>query len=287
MSLMRRRPPPSRSSAASAEHPHVAAAHRHDEVALADLSIQEVDHVGAVRQVHDGGRGRRHRDAVDHEPAGHAGDRLLSRAVHVGHEHEVGAGDARAELAPERLHPRVPVRLHQRDQPRGPSTPGRLDRDGHLGRRVPVVVEEVRAARPAAPLEPAVHAGERADARPRRRRAGPRAEPRRRSPPPRSTGCGRRRPAAAGSTSTPSASRMRPAAPSGPSSSTETTRSLPSTDAVADRLGTAGVVEHGRTPGSSPHADDAFAAWRRTRRTPPRSPRDRPGRSRRGRPPRS
>ena len=31
---------------------------------------------------------------VDDELPGHAGDRFLGRAVHVGDEHEVGAGDA-------------------------------------------------------------------------------------------------------------------------------------------------------------------------------------------------
>ena len=64
-----------------AEHPHVAAPHRDDEVAGAHLPLQEPHDVGAVRQVDHALRGVGERDHVDHELSGDAGDRLLGSAV--------------------------------------------------------------------------------------------------------------------------------------------------------------------------------------------------------------
>ena len=58
-----------------------------------------------MRHVDDLGVGNGLEDPVDHELTGHAGDRLLSRPVHVGHQDEVGPRDAGPELAPERLDP--------------------------------------------------------------------------------------------------------------------------------------------------------------------------------------
>ena len=55
------------------------------------------------------------------------------------------------------------MRLHERDQPARASAASRRERDRHLGRRVPVVVVEVGAARAPTELEPSVHAGERAE----------------------------------------------------------------------------------------------------------------------------
>ena len=59
---------------------------------------------------------------------------VLVRAVHVGHDDQVGLGQARAELAPERLRPRVAVRLEHRDESGGAGAAGDAQRDRQLGR---------------------------------------------------------------------------------------------------------------------------------------------------------
>ena len=87
-----------------AEHPHVAAPHRDDEVARRDRRRQEVDHVAPMRQVHGAAsRARRAATPSATSSAGDAGDRRLAGAVDVGHDDEVRRRDARAELAPQRL----------------------------------------------------------------------------------------------------------------------------------------------------------------------------------------
>ena len=133
---------------------------------------------GRCGQVDDAGPAGRLGDAVHDELARHPGDRLLRGAVHVGHDHDVGLGEARAQLPPERLRPRVPVRLEDRDEPPGSGAAGDAERDRELRRDVAVVVVELRAASRAPVLEPAPHpleGGERLGgrdrpARPRARR---------------------------------------------------------------------------------------------------------------------
>ena len=179
------------------EHPHVAAAHRHHEVAVADLPFQEGDHVAPVRQVDRAPSGLGELHPVDDKLPRHAGDRGLGGPVHVGHDDHIGAGHAGAELAPQRLHARVPMRLDQRDQAARIAAARGRDRHGHLGRGVPVVVEELAPRRDPAPFEAAMHAGE-ASQRGRGLSRGPLPacappSPRRR----RSAGCGGRRRAAA------------------------------------------------------------------------------------------
>ena len=50
---------------------------------------------------------------------------VLRRPVDVGHDDQVGFGQALAQLPPERLRSRVPMRLEHRDEPRGPRARGR------------------------------------------------------------------------------------------------------------------------------------------------------------------
>ena len=143
-----------------AQHPHVAAPHRHHEVTCRDLAIEIVNDVATMRQVHHLGRTATPADAVHDQLARHARDRCLIRAVHVGHQDEVGIGDARAELTPERLNARVAMWLDQGDQPRGRAAASGGDRDRHLRGGVSVVVEEFGAPHRPAELEPAVHPAE-------------------------------------------------------------------------------------------------------------------------------
>ena len=112
-------PLPDRSSAV-AEHRDVAGTHREDEVALAHLRHQEPDDVLSVRQVRQPvARGRRRR-AAHHQLARDPWDRILAGAVHVGHHDEVHSREALAELSPQRLGPRVPMRLEHSHQPAMP-----------------------------------------------------------------------------------------------------------------------------------------------------------------------
>ena len=165
-----------RSQRGVTQHPDVPAAHRDDEVAGA--------------RPPGPGTSRRRRGAAGTRCASRArparrrrpparpvtpGIGVLRGAVDVGDHDQIGLRDARAELAPQRLHARVPVRLDERDQPcADPLRRAVCDRHRHLRRRVPVVVEELAPRAPPAELEPAVHAG--------RTPPAPRRRPRRATP---------------------------------------------------------------------------------------------------------
>ena len=156
-----------------AEHPDVAAPHRHDEVALAHL-------VGRGRsRRRDGAAGTRPRvgrrpsdrgrDPVDDELAGHARDR--------------GPAPPRRRPSPRRGRRRRRWRRARATAPAPASTgaagrarsPGagalgarRVDRHRHLRRVVPVVVEELGAAGPTSELEPSMDTVERGERPPLR-----------------------------------------------------------------------------------------------------------------------
>src|SRR2546421_12311205 len=84
------------------ERRHVARAEREDEIAGADLAEQELDDVGAARQIDHPLRRRDLRQSVDHELARDARDRKLARTVDVRHDHDVRAGQTLTERTPQR-----------------------------------------------------------------------------------------------------------------------------------------------------------------------------------------
>ena len=92
------------------------------------LAGEEGDRVLAVGRVHDLPIGGGAANPVDHERTRDARDRRLVRPVHIGHHDQVRLGEARPELAPERLGPRIPMGLEHRDHATGAPRSRHLER---------------------------------------------------------------------------------------------------------------------------------------------------------------